>query len=155
MRKVHKTCCVTGHRDIPASSREYVCRELGKQMDLAIEDSFTDFISGFAEGVDLMFAQIVVDRIKAGAGIFLEAAIPYAGRLNTKDPLFQSLLAYCCRVHVTSQEYQKDCFLQRDLYMVEKSLRVIAVYDGRKRGGTFYTMNRAFAMGKEVNTIRI
>ena len=150
-----KKCCVTGHRDIPAERMDYVRESLGKEINLAIADGCNYFISGFAKGVDLMFAEEVSKRIRNDREIFLEAAIPYAGRLDTGDPLFQSLLPYCCRIHVTNQVYDKQCFLDRNLYMIQNSQRLIAVYDGRRRGGTLYTMNRAYGMGKEVRVIRV
>ena len=40
-------------------------------------------------------------------------------------------------------------------YMVAESQRVIAVYDGRERGGTLFTMRDAHAAGREVRVIRI
>ena len=51
--------------------------------------------------------------------------------------------------------YSKTCFLQRNRYMVVESQRVIAVYDGRERGGTLFTMRDAHAAGREVRVIRI
>lgn len=150
-----KTCCVTGHRDIPEDLTVFVRKQLEKEVDHAIADGFTYFVSGFAEGVDLMFAQVVVNRIMEGEGIFLEAAIPYAGRLDTPNPVFQELLSCCCQVHITCQKYKKSCFLDRNMYMLHKSQRVIAVYDGRRRGGTYFTLNRAYAQGLDVHIIRI
>lgn len=53
---VEKTCCVTGHRDIPEARIAYVEQELRREVEEAIAEGYTRFISGFAEGVDLMFA---------------------------------------------------------------------------------------------------
>ena len=58
-----KTCCVTGHRDIPAGQVGHIKKSLEQEVDRAIRDGFTCFISGFADGVDLLFAEIVVERI--------------------------------------------------------------------------------------------
>lgn len=41
-----KTCCITGHRDIPAEKKEFVEEELRKEVAAAIEDGYTRFISG-------------------------------------------------------------------------------------------------------------
>ena len=57
-----KTCCVTGHRDIPQDKRTYVETELKKEVLAAIADGYTHFISGFAEGVDLTFAALVAEQ---------------------------------------------------------------------------------------------
>ena len=59
-----KTCCVTGHRDIPEARIAYVEQELRREVEEAIAEGYTRFISGFAEGVDLMFAAIVVEQME-------------------------------------------------------------------------------------------
>lgn len=76
-----KTCCVTGHRDIPAAQIGYVEQELRREVKAAIADGYTCFISGFADGVDLIFAAIVAEQKEFFQELFLEAAIPYAGRI--------------------------------------------------------------------------
>ena len=150
-----KTCCVTGHRDIPKEYLDYVEQELRREVQAAIEDGFTRFISGFAEGVDLMFAAIVAEEKARRPGLFLEAAIPHPGRLKSKDQQFQKLLKACDGIKVVCNTYSKSCFTRRNRYMVAESQRVIAVYDGRERGGTLFTMRDAHAAGREVRVIRI
>ena len=49
MEVVTKTCCITGHRDIPAEKKKFVEEELRKEVVAAIEDGYTRFISGFAD----------------------------------------------------------------------------------------------------------
>ena len=150
-----KTCCVTGHRDIPKERLDYVEQELRREVQAAIEDGFTRFISGFAEGADLMFAAIVVEEKVQHPEFYLEAAIPYPGRLKSKDQQFQKLLKACDGIKVVCNTYSKSCFFQRNRYMVAESQRVIAVYDGRERGGTLFTMREAHAVRREVRVIRI
>ena len=70
-----KTCCVTGHRDISTDHITYVDQALRQEILSAIEDGYTRFISGFAEGVDLMFAAIVVEERERYPDITLEAAM--------------------------------------------------------------------------------
>ena len=105
--------------------------------------------------VDLMFAAIVAEQMEHRPELFLEAAIPYAGRLKTKNQQFQKLLRACKGVKVVCQEYAPSCFMQRNRYMAGESQRVIAVYDGRERGGTLFTMRYAHSIGREVREIRI
>ena len=45
-----KSCCVTGHRDIPQQELNSVMEKLRNEVDAAIADGYTRFISGFAEG---------------------------------------------------------------------------------------------------------
>lgn len=65
-----KTCCITGHRDIPAEKKEFVEEALRREVAAAIEDGYTRFISGFAEGADLMFAAVVAAAKKKMAACF-------------------------------------------------------------------------------------
>lgn len=59
-----KTCCVTGHRNIPAEQIEYVKDSLLHEIETAIAEGYTHFISGFAEGVDEYFSEIVAEMKK-------------------------------------------------------------------------------------------
>lgn len=49
----------------------------------------------------------------------------------------------------------RTCYHERNRYMVLSSDRVIAVYDGRSTGGTFYTIRFAQANEKEIRIIEI
>ena len=71
-----KTCCVTGHRDIPEDRIAYVEQELRREVLAAIQDGYTRFISGFAEGADLMFAAIVVEQKKHNPDLFWRLPSP-------------------------------------------------------------------------------
>ncbi len=150
-----KTCCVTGHQDIPAERITYVEQELRREVRAAIEDGYTRFISGFAEGTDLLFVAIVAEQKECNPELFLEAAIPYAGRMKTKNQQFHALLRACNGVKIVCDEYAHACFMQRNRYMAGESQRVIAVYDGRDHGGTLFTMRCAHTLGKEVRAIRV
>ena len=152
---LEKTCCITGHREISKENRTYVKQELHRQVVSAIEDGYTRFLCGFAQGADLMFATVVAKEQKKCPGLCLEAAIPYAGRLKTWDKCFQELLLCCSEVRVGCEKYTPSCFMQRNRYMVNRSQRVIAVYDGRNYGGTFYTIRYARSLGRDIRVINI
>ncbi len=151
----YDTCCVTGHRDIPEDRLDYVKTEMKKEILQAIRDGYTRFISGFAGGSDLIFAQIVLALQKEGQSISLEAAIPYQKRLYSKDPQFQILISGCDRVKVLSPQYHRGCYFERNRYMVDESSRILAVYDGRKTGGTFYTIHYAGKHNKGIHMIYV
>ncbi len=148
------TCCVTGHRDIPAEKVDFIRGELTSAVQAAIACGYIHFISGFASGVDLMFAEIVVD-LKAKHPITLEAAIPYSGRMNTPDKMFQRLIGECDVIKVHSAGYSKGCYMVRNRYMVDNSSLVIAVYDRRGTGGTAATVRYAMKLGRTVKQISI
>ena len=153
MDKEH-TCCVTGHRDIPADKIQYVQMQLRQELLQAIQSGYTHFISGFAAGVDLIFARIVVD-LKSEYPITLEAAIPYLGRMNTPDEVFQCLLKECDIVKVHTDRYSKSCYMVRNRYMIDCSALVIAVHDGRKSGGTAATIGYVNRKGCDLREVRL
>lgn len=152
---IEKTCCVTGHRDIPEDKRAYVEAELKKEVLSAIEDDYTRFISGFADGVDLIFAAIVAELKAQGHSLFLEAAIPHANRMKNNNQLFQKLISACDDVKVLCGSYSRSCYFVRNRYMVDESSRAIAVYNGQESGGTFFTMQYARKQGRTLRIIRI
>ena len=149
------TCCVTGHRRIPAEQLEPVRQALAQELDRAIADGCTTFLSGFAEGTDLLFAGLVAQRMAENPALRLEAAIPYQGRLDAlrKAARTGALLVRCAEIHIAAAAYQPSVYAKRNRYMVERADRVIAVYDGRPKGGTAGTVRLARAMGKQLRLI--
>lgn len=152
---IEKTCCVTGHREIPMNRLAYVELELRKAIMAAVDDGYTRFINGGAAGVDLLFAAIVAELKEQGHHLYLEVALPYADRKKNKDQSFQRMLATCDFVKVITEHYNRGCYFVRNRYMVDESSRIIAVYDGRESGGTVYTMQYAYDSGKPVRVIKI
>lgn len=146
MEKV-KTCCVTGHRVIPPEHITDIEGLLRQEILGAIADGYTHFISGFAVGTDLLFADIVL-QLKKIFPITLEAAIPEPGRMKTPEQQFQRLIRQCDTVIIHSDHYFKGGFMRRNRNMVDRSQRVIAVFDGRGNGGTAATVR--YAKGKEL-----
>ena len=150
-------CSITGHRKIKADKMEYVRHELQREIEKALDDGYIWFISGFADGTDIIFAEIVVDLKRQGNPLMLEAAIPYTGRLQQikADSHLNDILSACGEVVVHSPSYHRGCFMKRNKYTVLQSERVIAVYDGRKYGGTYATINFALKENRNLRIIRI
>jgi len=151
----NKTCCFTGHREIPQEKRPEVEAALKAEIETAIKDGYTRFITGLAEGADLIFAALVAELKDHTPGLRLEGAVPYVGRLYRQDPAFLDLAAACDGMKIMSETNTRDCYHARNRYMVDESSRVIAVYDGRERGGTAYTLRYAKKQGKEARIITI
>lgn len=149
-----KSCCVTGHRDIPTDKISFVEQELRKEIQSALDDEYRCFISGFADGADLLFTKIVIEYREKYKDIFLEAALPYPGWIK-KGNEYNALLEKCNGIKVCSPKYSPNCFLVRNRYMVIACDRVIAVYDGREKGGTVNTIRHAHALDREIKTINI
>lgn len=152
-----KVCCVTGHRDLPQNQINYVKAALMREIEKAVADGFTCFMSGFAEGVDQYFVEMVMEKQKDDPSLELIAVIPYQKRLNSlrsKGRTYEMLEA-CHDVVVIREEYQPSVYSHRNRYMVEHSDRVIAVYDGREKGGTVRTIRFAHQMKKELREIPV
>jgi len=146
------TLCVTGHRQLPARHWRTICTGLEKAIDQALQDGYTRFLCGFAEGADLLFAQMVAQRRASRPELELEAVIPYRGRYERLMASTDTrvLLEACTRVHVLSEVYAKHVFMARNQFMIARSQRLIAVYDGRSAGGTAATVGMAIRGGLEI-----
>ena len=73
-----KTCCVTGHRDLPQNEINKIKTALAHEIDAAVTDGFTCFMSGFADGVDQYFAELVLERKQTTPALELIAVIRLA-----------------------------------------------------------------------------
>ena len=79
-RVIDNACCFTGHRPERLEvSQKKVINWLYEQVDKAIEDGYTDFISGMQRGVDIWAAEAVLKRKKEGAEVRLIAACAFKG----------------------------------------------------------------------------
>lgn len=152
---IQKTCCVTGHRDVAPAKLLEVSRRLLEEITAAYADGYTHFIMGGAAGTDLLFARLVCEFREQGHRLTLEADIPYRNRLKSPDPELRMILPKCDIVTVISETYVPSCFFARNRDMVQKSCRVLAVFDGRERGGTYFTVRYARAMARELRIIEI
>lgn len=152
-----KTCCVTGHRDLPQKEINRIKAALRKEIEKAVNDGFTRFMSGFAEGVDQYFAEIVLEMGKSNQALELVAVIPYQKRLDNlqKKKRTYEMLETCADIVVIQEEYQPSVYSLRNRYMVEHSDRVIAVYDGREKGGTAGTIRFTHTLKKELREIPV
>ena len=139
----------TGHRFYDFSQREFIQERLTSAISEAYDHGIRNFISGFALGIDLMAAQLVQSLKCDLPGISLTAAIPFEGqaeRYNIYDKrVYRRLLELADKVIVLSDCYYPRCFRDRDEFMVENASYLIAYYDGRGKGGTYYTVKKARA----------
>lgn len=152
-----KTCCVTGHRDIPAEQIDAVKYALRREIIKAVSDGYTGFMTGFADGADQYFAEMVVKLQEDFPNLRLIAVIPYRKRVDSLESREQTktLLHACADVVVIQEEYRPNVYAKRNRYMVEHSDRVIAVYDGREKGGTVNTIRLTHNMKKELREIPV
>jgi len=143
------TAAFTGHRFVDASKRDCVKKRLTRAVLDAYGKGIRHFISGFAIGFDMMAAEVVVSLKETHPDITLTAAIPFKGQASRfgfyDRKHYDRLLEVADEVIVLSENYYPRCFLDRDEFMVNNSSRLIAYYDGREKGGTYYTIRKAMA----------
>ena len=104
-----------------------------------------------------MAAQIVQSLKPSCPGMTLTAAIPFRGqadRFSANDKMvYENLVASADEALILSERYYTRCFLDRDEFMVKNASLLIAFYDGREKGGTYYTFKKANCLGIPVVNI--
>ena len=156
------TCCFTGHRPdkLPWGSRESDprCLTLKRRLTQAVEGAYTQgmrhFICGMARGTDLYFAEAVLALRLCRSGVTLEAARPCESQADAwpeaERHRYQAILDQCDLETLVQHHYDRGCMMRRNRYMVDRSSRIIAVYDGVPKGGTAQTL--AYAMRRGLKT---
>ena len=152
------TCCVTGHREIPEDKLTYVRYRIISEVQNAIEKGKTRFITGCAQGVDMIFAEAVLTLKKElHPEITLHAAVPFRAQYERmlRDPAARHMLDSCSSIDIVSEEYHKGVYHIRNRFMVDRSSMIIGVFDGRYTGGTHYTLKYAQQAGIDMKVIML
>lgn len=160
------TVCFSGHRPekLPgiADHNEQLLRMIKSmlyyQIHAAIDEGYTDFISGLARGVDLWAAAYVLEQKLAHPALRLTCVKPTrqhgSGFQGDDRYLLGSVLDRADAIVCTSEEYTKDCYKRRNCYMVDHAARLIAVVDDY-RSGTGQTIAYAKKSGLELCIIDV
>ncbi len=149
--KRKRRCCFTGHRPEKLKRAEAeIISWLETQIRKAIDDGFVTFISGMARGVDIWAAEVVLCLKDEGLPIHLICATPFEGFERSWDDGWKQRYTDVIRkadlVKYVCNDYSRACFQIRNEWMVDRSARVIAVYDGQP-GGTKNTIDYAISKG--------
>ena len=140
-------CCFTGHRPEKLNwSEAEIKKDLETAILQAINDGFVTFITGMARGVDIWAGEIILQLRKQNPNLHLIAPSPYKGfesRWSADwQKRYKNILDQADLVRFVCKGYSKACFQIRNEWMVNKSARVIAVYNG-EAGGTRNTIEYA------------
>ncbi len=157
-----RTCCFTGHRPdkLPWGERENDpgCERLKRSIAQAVEDAYVSgirhFISGMARGCDLYCAEAVLALREYHPDITLECARPCETQADSwpegERERYQTILGQCDFETLVQHGYDRFCMMRRNRYIVDRSSRLIAVYNGVPKGGTAQTL--LYAMKKGLDT---
>lgn len=136
--------CITGHRpdklygyDLNDYRWQLLKNRIAKYL---IDYKCKTFRCGMALGVDTIAAMACIDLIESGHKIEIIACIPFAGQESRwpyqSRKMYYELLEKCSdKVIVCDGGYQPYKMQQRNIYMVDRSDLVLAVWDGSS-GGT-------------------
>lgn len=157
-------CCATGHRPtgFPFAYHSGCEREqryralLSDVIRMLIDGGYTHFISGMAVGADLDFAEAVLDAkayaLSAGRMVTLEAAVPCPDQTSKwsawEKKRYDEILKRCDTRMLISPVYTSGCMQKRNMYMVDKSDLVLAIWNGAEHGGTWNTIAYTRRVGK-------
>lgn len=151
-----KTCCFTGPRPkelIWGYEEKRIFfrifrRKFKKLIENIILAGYTHFISGMALGIDMLAAELVLELKEFYPFIILECAIPcknqFAKWSDATILQYHNIISEADKItYVSNEEYFNGCMALRNMYMIEQSSLLIAVYDGNKVSGTFQTIRMA------------
>lgn len=144
----------TGHRSIYGSKRQELRMSVENTIIDLYESGYRNFINGMAMGFDLLAASAVIALRRRFSDIKLIAVVPYRNQSEKfseyDQKRYQYVLHNADEVIVLREKYCNGCMLRRNDYMLAHASGLIAYYDGKPKGGTFYTIRKASESGMPV-----
>lgn len=166
MRGKPVSCCFSGHRTekLPwgTNERDARCVRLKERLyavlEHLIDEGYTHFICGMADGCDLYCAEAVLALRERYPMLTLEAAIPCETQADgwraSQRTRYRSILARCDYETMVQERYTRGCMQRRNRYMVDHAAVLVALHSGLP-GGTRYTIEYALRSGLDVIDIPI
>ena len=146
-----KTCCFTGHRDLPIQEIPTITERTEQYIRGLIGKGVQYFGVGGAIGYDTLAAQILFKLRKTEhPGIKVILVYPFEGYINhwtseQQRVYSQLLLEYDKKVCMATSP-SKGAYLQRNRHLVNNSSYCIS-YCTKSIGGTAYTVKYAHSKG--------
>lgn len=159
-----KTICLTGHRpkhlpwgyDETKDSCVKFKEALRNIFKKAIKYGIKYFLTGMAEGFDMIATEILLSLKQTYKKIKIIAVIPCKGQeekwSKSQIDRYHKILNDCDNIVTLSSHYSPSCMNNRNRYMINHSSFVIACFNGVD-GGTKNTINFAKQYGCKVRLI--
>lgn len=149
-----KTCCFTGHREIPALDKGIISLKLKKTLeDLIKNQGVIYFGVGGAVGFDMMVEKTVLKLKKKYPFIRLILVLPCKNHTKfwsrEKAEKFYAIKNQADKITYASESYTPYCMHTRNRILVDNSKYCICYYKNKK-GGTEYTINYAKEKALEI-----
>lgn len=137
----------TGHRSLPFSTINILRQKITECVENLYRSGVTEYMSGMALGFDLLCAEVVLSLKSRFPEIRLICVLPYRAQTEMWNAMQKArhkiILDNADEIIILSEEYYNGCFLRRNDYMLKKCSTLVAYYDGKLQGGTYYTFKRA------------
>lgn len=151
-----KTCCFTGHRQIPSEYLPAITKKLRDTLIFYIEQGYQYFGAGGALGFDTLAAQTVLNLKQRYPSIKLILVLPckdQAARWSANDIEEYERIKTCTdKIVYTADRYFNGCMQKRNWHLVDHSSLCIC-YLTKQNGGTKYTVDYAITNGVSVVNI--
>ena len=159
---IERCCAFTGHRpkkfpwgyDEADSRCVALKKALAEQIARLVDEGYTDFLSGMAEGTDAWAALAVLSLKKENSALKLHSILPCEGQADgwsaSARELYYSILEQADEVVYVSRAYSKNCMLKRNRYLIDHAACLLAVYNGEWRGGTAMTVRYATSKQRKI-----
>ena len=153
-----KTCCFTGHRNIPTEKIQEIAEMTAEEIHrLVINYGVNIFCVGGAIGYDTLAAKVLFNiRETAFPNVKVALIYPFDGFSNgwrkEQQDEYETLLPQYDKTICACNKPCREAFLVRDRLLVDCSAFCIA-YCTRNYGGTAYTVRYAEQHGISVRNI--
>ena len=148
-----RTCCFTGHRELPLWERKKLAAKLEHTIIGLIDRGIQFYGAGGARGWDTLAAQTVLKLKPNYPNIKLILVLPCLTQTrgwpaaDVKE--YERIKALADKVVYTTQQYTRGCMHKRNRHLVDNS-SVCVCYLNKESGGTAYTVDYAEKQGLEV-----
>lgn len=153
---IERECSVafTGYRTAKISSDQQriheivgdIRRRLSLEISALVQRGYTTFLSGMAEGFDMLAAEEVIRLQLHNPTIKLIAVIPFAQQRQSlgrcDKTRYDNILSHASQQITLADQYHISHFFRRNDFLVDNCSHLICYYDGQN-GGTRYTIERA------------
>ena len=151
-----KTCCFTGHRQIPPEKWAEIAGQLERVIVSLYQRGVRFYGAGGARGFDCLAAQTVLRLRESCPSMKLILVLPCLTQTRGWRPEdvteYERIKAQADEVFYTAQQYTRGCMHRRNRYLVDHGCVCVCYLTGDS-GGTAYTVRYAEKQGLEIINI--
>mgnify|MGYP005761553275 FL=1 len=144
-----KTCALTGHRTVEKDFEVDVLREIFIKL---IDAGINTFLCGMAVGFDTLAFKVLYN-LKKEKSLRIIACIPCPNqdiKFNEIQKIeYEKMLEVADERVLISKEYNSECMMKRNMFMVDNAF-VLLAYLRKEKGGAKNTVTYAIKNNKTV-----